>query len=135
MSTGAIADLGNSRKEILTGNDNIVIKKYFDGYDGGRTLNMDGYPLDTIQAGHVVIRDTVRKEFKPMPLKATKDAYDALPQDHEYVGIVVATQPANRPFVGILTNGTVNHMATPFPMDDILDDVKKACPQIEFRED
>ena len=133
-----MAVLGNltyPSKEVVTETDNIVIKKYIDGYEGGRTLDMTGYGLSVIKAGHVVIVDTVTKKFKPMPLVETNDAYDSLPSGHKYAGIVVATKTADRPFVGILTNGTVNPAAAPFKYDSILTALKTALPQIEFRED
>ena len=133
-----MAVLGNltyPSKEVVTETDNIVIKKYIDGYEGGRTLDMTGYGLSVIKAGHVVIVDTVTKKFKPMPLVETNDAYDSLPSGHKYAGIVVATKIADRPFVGILTNGTVNPAAAPFKYDSILTALKTALPQIEFRED
>lgn len=128
-------DLSYPSKEIITENDNIVIKKYIDGYEGGRTLDMTGYGLSVIKSGHVVIVDPATKKFKPMPLVSTNDAYKELPKDHKYAGIVVATKTADRPFVGILTQGTVNPAAAPFKYDSILSDLKEALPLIEFRED
>jgi hypothetical protein len=122
-------------KEIITSDDNIVIKKYIDGYEGGRTLDTTDYPLSVIKAGHVIIVETATKKFKPMPLNTAKDAYATFPTGHKYAGIVVATKTADRPFVGILTQGTVNPAAAPFKYDSILTDLKAALPHIEFRED
>ena len=128
-------DLTYPSKKIITENDNIVIKKYIDGYEGGRTLDMTGCGLSVIKAGHVVIVETATKKFKPMPLNTDNSAYGTLPAGHAYAGIVVASQTADRPFVGILTNGTINPKAAPFAYDTILEDLKAALPQIEFRED
>ena len=36
-------------RTIITGNDNIVIAKYLDGIDGGRSLDVTGYPLKIIE--------------------------------------------------------------------------------------
>ena len=133
-----MAEFGNLNypsKEIVSEKDNIVIKKHIDGYEGGRTLDTTGYGLTVIKAGHVVIVETATKKFKPMPLNTAKDAYATLPTGHTYAGIVVATVTTDRPFVGILTNGTINPKAAPFKYDSILTDLKTACPQIEFRED
>jgi hypothetical protein len=96
---------------------------------------MTGYGLPVIKAGHVVIVETAKKKFKPMPLVSTNDAYAALPTGHQYAGIVVATKIADRPFVGIMTQGTVNQAAAPFKYDSILTALKTALPLIEFRED
>ena len=41
-------NLNNEPNEIITGNDNIVIAKYLDGIDGGRSLDVTGYPLKVI---------------------------------------------------------------------------------------
>ena len=129
-------DLAYPSKEVVTENDNIVIKKHIDGYEGGRTLDMTGYGLSVIKAGHVVIVDAAtKKKFKPMPLVSTNDAYAALPTGSQYAGIVVATKNADRPFVGIMTQGTVNPAAAPFKYDSILTALKTALPLIEFRED
>jgi len=130
-----LGDLTYPSKEIVTETDNIVIKKYIDGYEGGRTLDMTGYGLSVIKAGHVVIVETAKKKFKPMPLNTANDAYSTLPTGHTYAGIVVATKTADRPFVGILTQGTINPKAAPFKYDSILTDLKAALPLIEFRED
>ena len=130
-----LGNLANKPVEVITGNDNIVIKKYIDGYEGGRTLDITGYALPTIKAGHVVIRETATGTCKPMPLTSANDAYGALPAGHEYIGIVVATVLTERPFVGVLTNGTVNPAAAPYPYDTILTALKAALPQVEFRKD
>ena len=132
---GAIGDLRNQGITVDTSNDNIVIKKYFDGYEGGRTLDVTDYGLPVISAGHVVIVETATKTFKPMPLASGNKDYDTLPEGHTYAGIVVASKLTTKPFVAILTNGTINPKAAPFKYDTILSALKTACPQIEFRED
>ena len=131
----ATANLNNSRQEIITGNDNIVIVDVFQSVRGGRTLDVTGYPKDVLNAGHVIIQETATKEYKPMPLNAAGDAYAALPDGHTYAGVLIATIQTKRPFAGILVRGTVNPAAAPFPMTTILSDVKTALPLIDFRED
>jgi hypothetical protein len=66
---------------------------------------------------------------------AEKDEYASLPADHTYAGILIASIPVNKPFAGILVRGTVNVNASPFPLDDILNDVKAALPLIVFTSD
>lgn len=131
----ATANLTNDSHEILTGNDNIVIVDVFQSVRGGRTLDVTDYPHDVINAGHVIIKETATGEYKPMPLGEAGDAYDALPEDHEYAGILIASVLTKKPFAGILVRGTVNPAAAPFPMTTILADVKAALPLIDFRED
>ena len=129
---GELGNLANKPYQVGDPNDHIVIKDYISGYDGGRTLDTEGYSLPYIKAGHVVIKNA-EGNFKPMPISG--ETYAALPEGFEYAGVVVGTVPTKRPFVGVLTRGTVNHKAAPFTMDAIIEDVKKACPHIEFRAD
>jgi hypothetical protein len=131
----AVADLTNEKQEIITGNDNVVIVDNFQSVRGGRTLDVTGYPKDIINAGHVIIRETATKEYKPMPLNEAGDAYAALPDGHEYAGVLIATVPTKKPFAGILVRGTVNPAAAPFAMDTIVSAVKTVLPLIDFRED
>ena len=67
----AVANLIDDNKEIITGNDNIVIVDIFQSIRGGRTLDVTGYPKDVLNAGHVIIVETSTKEYKPMPLDST----------------------------------------------------------------
>lgn len=126
-----MGNLNNETIEYMADNDHVVIKRHFDGYDGGRTLNTEGFTPSKIKAGHVVIKKD--NDFKPMPVNG--DKYATLPEGYEYAGVVVASVLTKKPFVGILTQGTVNHKAAPYDLETILADVKTACPLIEFRAD
>lgn len=66
---------------------------------------------------------------------AEKDEYASLPADHTYAGILIASIPVNKPFAGIMVRGTVNVKASPYPLDNILEDVKAALPLIVFTSD
>lgn len=66
----ATANLNNDPEQIITGNDSIVIVDNFQSIRGGRTLDVTGFSPDTIQAGHVIIKDS-EGEYKPMPVKGT----------------------------------------------------------------
>ena len=130
-----VVDLTNDKKELITGNDNVVIVDVFQSIRGGRSLDVTGFPKDVINAGHVIIKDTVTGDYKPMPLNSAGTAYGALPTDHVYIGILIASILKKRAFAGIMVRGTVNHAAAPFPMTTILTAVKAALPLIDFRED
>ena len=132
---GAIADLTGENRTIVSGMDSIVIRHYVAGIIGGRSLDVSDYPLDVIKAGHVVIRDTNEDTYKPMPLNATKDGYAALPANHEYVGVVVCSKPKSEPMVGIMYDGEVNDVASPFPVDGIKAAIKAALPKLSFMHD
>lgn len=131
MST--TASLVNEQKTILAGLDSIVIRNYVAGIAGGRTLDMTGFDGTVIKAGHVVIMETATETYKPMPVSG--EAYAALPEGHEYVGVVVCSQPADKPFVGIMYDGEVNDVASPYPIDGIKAALKTALPKLTFLHD
>lgn len=134
----ATANLANPKTEVISGNDNVVIVDNFQSIRGGRTLNVTGYTLAALKAGHVIIRETATDEYKPMPVVTTdpnNPAYGTLPEGHEYAGILIASIPTAKPFAGIMVRGTVNFAAAPYPMDSILAAVKTALPLIDFRKD
>jgi hypothetical protein len=66
----AQANLVNESREIITGKDNIVIVDIFQSIRGGRTLDTTGFAPEVINAGHVIIKETATKEYKPMPVSA-----------------------------------------------------------------
>ena len=131
----AVADLTNNDKQkTSTGKETVVIRDKFEEIRGGRTLDVTGYPLDVITAGHVIIK-TATDEYKPFPLIADGTAYATLPANHEIVGILISTIRKDKPFAGILIRGSVNPNAAPFPMTAILAAVKTALPLITFLAD
>lgn len=125
-------DVG-SMESFGFGNDPIVIRKYIAGIQGGKVLDMTGFTGDYIRSGHVVIRDTEKDVYKPMPVSS--DAYGALPANHEYIGVVTATKSAKEPFVSIMYNGEVNDVASPYSIDSIKAALKTAVPTLVFKHD
>lgn len=67
----AFANLVNEPSSVITGNDSIVIKEYFEGMRGGKTLDVTGFSPSVIRAGHVIIRANSGGDFKPMPVTGT----------------------------------------------------------------
>ncbi|WP_316851166.1 hypothetical protein [Pedobacter agri] len=133
MST--TVNLNDDNVSVNSTKDGIVIVNAFAEIRGGRSLNTTGFSPAVIQAGHVIIMETATKDYKPMPLNGSSTAYAGLPADHEYAGVLRASILTKKPFAGILTQGTVNPAAAPFPMTSILSAVKAALPLINFRED
>jgi hypothetical protein len=71
-----------------------------------------------------------------VPVATVSNAgYAALPANHAYAGILIASILTKKPFAAILVRGTVNPAAAPYPMSGILAAVKTALPLIDFRED
>lgn len=115
------------------GNDPIVIRNYVSGDKGGRVLDVTGFTEEYIRAGHVIIKETATDTYKPMPV--SDGAYAALPEGHEYVGVAYSTKSVAEPFVAIMYAGTVNDVASPFPVDDIKAALKTALPTLVFNHD
>lgn len=113
--------------------DPIVIRNYVAGIKGGKVLDVDGFEPEYIKAGHVIIRETETDTYKPMPVKG--DAYDILPSGHEYVGVAYATKAKSEPFVAIMYSGTVNDVASPYPIDSIKAALKSTLPTLVFNHD
>lgn len=128
-----IANFNDERTELYMGSGSVVIRKFVDGIKGGRTLNCTGITLDTLKAGHVIIRDTVNDTYKPMPLSGS--AYDSLPANHEYIGVLVNDIPVSKPFAAIMTAGSVNEVAGPYSVSSIKSALKSAVPTLIFEHD
>lgn len=105
----AIVNLTSNGPVLDTGKDNIVIVDNFKSKRGGASLDVTGFKNPVIRAGHVVIKQTSNGELKPMPTNSAGTAYGSLPGGHTYYGIVINSVLTERPFVGILLSGTVNH--------------------------
>ncbi len=112
--------------------DNIVIRKFIGGLEGGRTLDCTGF-TGTIRAGHVIIK-LASGNYAPMPITAS-NAYDSLPSGASYAGILYRSVLAESPAASIMTNGEVNPKAVPYSMTSIMSAFKAACPFIEFESD
>lgn len=128
----ATANLNNAKTQVINGNDNIVIVNHFDGIRGGRTLNVEGFAPEVINAGHVIV-ELSSGDYAPMPVSG--NAYASLPEGASYAGYLVASIPTKQPIAAIMVRGTINPKASPFPLDSILSDVKAALPLIDYQED
>ncbi len=202
----AVVNLTRDRKGFSTEKDNIVIVENLESLRGGRALNVDGYPLKVLHAGHVIIKDTVSGDYKPMPIAVSgaitkqgsltggsgyvnagtytnvsltggsgsgaiatvvvaggavisvtitnpgtgykvgdslgasaanigtggsgfalgiaevdgsSTSYNSIPGSHEYSGILIASIEAEKPFAGVMVRGTVNEVASPYPVSSI----------------
>lgn len=126
----ALTDLTNPRSVVDFGNDAVVCPQFISGIDGGRSLDVTGFTDAVIKAGHVIIKDTKKGDYKPMPVASGN--YETLPENHEYVGVLYKSIPTNAPMASIMTNGKVNSVAAPYKMDTILEAFSNAVPFIAF---
>lgn len=127
----ATVNLHNTGEQVDSSLDGIVIMDHISGIPGGRSLDTTGFTPKVIKAGHIIIKDTSSGDYKPMPI--SESAYAALPADHEYAGVLVASILTAKPFAGIMTRGTVNISVSPYTISGILAAVKAALPHIDFR--
>lgn len=104
----AIIPLNDSTNPTGDGWDNVVIVDNFKSKRGGASLDTTGFSKPWIRAGHIIIKETATSELKPMPLNGTGDGYGTLPGGHTYYGVLIATVKTDRPFAGIMLEGTVN---------------------------
>lgn len=131
--------------------DSIVIKKHITDIEGGRTLDVTGFPEDVILAGHVIISKVANDEkvYLPMPVKqvlvdnepAVDEegnkvyAYDTLPEGASYEGILYRSILAEKPAASILIDGVVNDEVMKIKLGAIESAFKAACPHIIFNHD
>ncbi|WP_159467946.1 hypothetical protein [Dyadobacter sp. 3J3] len=64
----SVVSLNRDRKNYSTENDNIVIVEMLESLKGGRSLDVNGYPLHVLKAGHVIIKNSTTADHKPMPV-------------------------------------------------------------------
>lgn len=105
-------DLTPKKTVIVTGNDNIVIKKVFKTLEGGRALDLTQWYKDQgqdtpVHAGWLIVA-TKSKTFVPCPLSGSNFA---VPQDGKAVGVMMDTITAPRQAAAIMTAGVVNPKA------------------------
>lgn len=127
----ASTNLNNESQRVDTGNDSIVIINHIEGVPGGRSLDTTGFTPAVIKAGHIVIKDT-SGNYKPMPINTDGSAYGTLPTDHTIEGVVVASVLSSKAMVGIMVRGSVNQVASPYPVTEA---IKSALPLIRFTQD
>lgn len=130
---GAI-NLG-SKNTYSFGKDDVVIRHFGADIKGGKVLDVDGFADTVIQTGHIIIRTTDENEtYKPLNVSGGK--YVTLPEGHEYAGVALATVPVTEPFVGIMYNGEVNDVASPYPITaELKAALKTALPTLTFLHD
>jgi hypothetical protein len=131
----AIVSLNNTGVTVDTSKDSIIIVENFESIRGGRSLNTTGYPKEVINAGHVIIRSTANGDYKPMPLNTGGTAYETLPANHTYAGILSASILTKRPLASIMIRGTVNTLAAYFSVTSIQTALTAALPGVFFRAD
>jgi hypothetical protein len=112
-----------TNQSIDFSNDSIVIVKNLETIPGGKSLDLTGFAPLYVKAGHVIIVETANGNHKPLPVT------DLIPEDHTYVGVLVATVLASSPLAAIMVRGTVDKAAMEYPADSV---AIAALPLIRF---
>lgn len=130
-------NFNTEKKQIVFGEDSVIIQKFGSGIKGGRALDVTGITDDVIYAGRVIITDGAGT-YKPLATKteSEKTTYESLPAGYSYVGVLYRSILTKEPAASIMTSGQVCEPAAveangaAFP-----DAFKTACPKIEFIKD
>lgn len=132
----SVVNFSNEPQVIGGGVEDIVIKRGLDYVTGGKALNVETYLTNAtstaLKAGHIIIKDTVNGDYKPMPLADGGAGYGSLPDNHVYVGVLANSITTSKPAASILTAGTVNVNALPFSISSIASAFASAVPTIIF---
>lgn len=128
-----MANHTNGKSEAFEfGNDAIVIRVFGKSVIDGRMLDTTGYTEEYIRKGQLIIRDETNGVSKPMPV--SNGAYGSLPQGHVYEGVAKSTVPVDEPWVGVMYEGEVNDVASPYPLTSaMLTALKTALPELAFK--
>lgn len=100
-------DLDKTNESFSADQDGIAIKHYVHGLEGGRVLDMTGYPDDYVHEGHGVILDG--SDYKPQPVDGSEHA--------KLVGVVRSTTRKSVPSTGVMTQGTINNAVLKYPFN------------------
>lgn len=134
----ATTNLNGKTLKLHSSRDSVVIRHIGYAITGGRSLDVSDYDGEVIYAGHIIVRtldeDGVNYTYKP--LGVTDGAYNALGENEEYAGVVIASKPVEEPMVAIMDDGRVNDKAMPYPLtDDMRTALKTALPNLIFEHD
>lgn len=134
-------NLNVEKKQIVFGEDSVIIQKFENGIKGGRVLDTTDVTEKVFYAGRVIITDG-KGTYKALPTTTSGDgetktvSYDALPADYSYAGVLYRSILVSEPAASIMTSGQVCEPAAitangaEYPAD-----FKTACPKIEFIKD
>ena len=126
----AVVNFTDESVQIDTSLDNVVMPQVMTTLPNGRSLDVSGYSEKQIKGGHLIIKKSGEPSYKPMPVSDKK--YTALPEGYVYAGFQYGSVLASKAQGAISRNCVYNAEAAPYPVGDILEDVKKALPKVEF---
>lgn len=129
----AVVDMTRKTEQIDTTLDNVVMPVVIDTIANGRSLDVSDFTGTHIKGGHLIIKKDGEAFYKPMPIKADGTGYDALPAGYSYNSFQYGTVRKDRAFGALMVRGVLVTEASPYPLDDILADLKEALPLVTFK--
>lgn len=104
--TGATANIVVAGNAVTT----VTIVNKGTGYKAGDILSAAASNIGTGGSGF---------QFAVASVGGTATAYDSLPANHSYVGVLVASILTKRAMAGVMLEGWVNENAMPYPITSI----------------
>lgn len=106
-------DLKITKKQIVFGEDSVIIQKWEGDIKGGRALDWTDVTDEVLYAGRIIVTDG-QGTYKPLPIvsgayKALGTSGDAL-ENYKYAGVLYRSIMNGEP-AAILTAGQVNKVA------------------------
>lgn len=136
-----MVDVVSEEKQVLFGDDSIVIRQFISGIEGGRALDVTDFTTATgtsiVKSGTFIIRDD-NGNYKPAPVTKNSEgevSYGETFSASAVVGILVATIDAKKDGAGIMTAGRVNKAVLPYGGSAKAAAVAEVLTHIEFMED
>lgn len=115
---------------VNNGFDNIAVRKYIAGFEGGRSLDVTGWSDTTIPVLTPIVSNG-NGSYKPLAPSASAWV---VPEGYSVVGLTALTIKTSRPAVPVMYAGVVNE--TLLPHKEISwSEIKKALPHIMFMKD
>lgn len=100
-------DFNVEKKQIVFGEDSVIIQKWEGDIKGGRALDFTGITDKTISAGRVIVTDG-KGTYKPLAI--ADGAYSTKADGYSYAGVLFRSI-ANGDSAAIMTAGQVNKVA------------------------
>ncbi|MCA4782342.1 hypothetical protein OBJ95_05975 [Empedobacter falsenii] len=127
----AFVDLTKQRSNPTNGKDQVVIRKRLSFIDSGRSLDVTGVTEEALYAGHIIVQDSVTKEYKPLKVSGT-DFAEPL-EGEEIVGVLSSSIYTDTAFASILTAGVVGEGAMPYKLTPAVKTAfKTALPALQL---
>lgn len=115
-------------------NDPIVIRVFGKSIVNGRKLDVKDYKGEYIRKGQLILRASDDSHSIPMPVDDTGEKYASKPEGYEYEGVAKSTVLTKEPWVGVMYEGEVNDVASPFPLSaELIKELKTALPELAFK--